>query len=395
MASMVRWTSSVGLAALCCCGAAASAQLGSATITNSRYLTTANTGQLNLQRFTIEAWIKPTGGGYGNTSDGGGATIIGKPSQGFGGSYIASWTLQYIPTLNRVGASITHSFPSTGTGLISQTEVPLGVATHVALVFDGTTLRLYINGVLDASAVATEPGISHFDSDPILIGASNYCCGYLRRFEGQIDNVRVWDVARTDAEILAGTVCQFPSGAHPGLVARWDFDNQTSVDTSGFARDASFLEGGASYGDELADAPPQSLAIADVLTCPGGGATISVIARGAGPISYAWQRNGAPVDPVANPSALTSTLELADVSAATAGTYACVLTNPCGSSLSDDGEVRICPADVNCSNSVDSDDVIDYFGAWDLGDLSADANGDGGVDSDDVIEFFGRWDAGC
>lgn len=279
--------------------------------------------------------------------------------------------------------------------MVSQSQIPPGATAHVALTFDGTTLRLYVDGQLDASVIAAESRISHFDSDPILIGASNYCCDYLRRFEGQIDNVRVWDFARTDAEILAGTICQFAPGAHPGLVGRWDFDDQSGVDTSGFGRDASFLAGVPSYGPELADAPPQSLPLVDALTCPGGAASLSVDASGAGPISYAWQRNGVPVDAEVNPSALTSTLELAAVTPAIAGTYTCLLSNPCGSSLSDSAELRICAADVDCSNSVDSDDVIEYFGAWDVGDLVADFNGDGGVDSDDVIGFFASWDAGC
>jgi hypothetical protein len=56
---------------------------------------------------------------------------------------------------------------------------------------------------------------------------------------------------------------------------------------------------------------------------------------------------------------------------------------------------RACPADLDCSGGVDSDDVIRFFTAWDAGDLLADFTGDGGVDGDDTIAFFGRWDSGC
>jgi len=55
----------------------------------------------------------------------------------------------------------------------------------------------------------------------------------------------------------------------------------------------------------------------------------------------------------------------------------------------------VCITDIDCSGSVDGDDVILFFAAWDFGDPSADLTGDGGVDGDDVIEFFTRWDAGC
>lgn len=54
-----------------------------------------------------------------------------------------------------------------------------------------------------------------------------------------------------------------------------------------------------------------------------------------------------------------------------------------------------CPSDINCDGGVDGDDVIEFFGLWDAGDLGADQNRDGGVDGDDVIAFFARWDSGC
>lgn len=54
-----------------------------------------------------------------------------------------------------------------------------------------------------------------------------------------------------------------------------------------------------------------------------------------------------------------------------------------------------CRADFNDDGGVDSDDVIEFFAAWDRGLIEADFNGDGGVDGDDVIAFFGRWDIGC
>lgn len=52
-----------------------------------------------------------------------------------------------------------------------------------------------------------------------------------------------------------------------------------------------------------------------------------------------------------------------------------------------------CPADFNCSGAVDGDDVVAFFGRWDLG--FADINGNTVTDGDDVIAFFERWDAGC
>ena len=52
-----------------------------------------------------------------------------------------------------------------------------------------------------------------------------------------------------------------------------------------------------------------------------------------------------------------------------------------------------CVGDWNRDGSVDGDDVIAFFAAWDRG--NADVNGDGGTDGDDVIAFFAAWDTGC
>lgn len=53
----------------------------------------------------------------------------------------------------------------------------------------------------------------------------------------------------------------------------------------------------------------------------------------------------------------------------------------------------VCPADWNGSGAVDSDDVIAFFGAWELG--LGDFDTDNDSDSDDLIQFFGAWDGGC
>ena len=59
-------------------------------------------------------------------------------------------------------------------------------------------------------------------------------------------------------------------------------------------------------------------------------------------------------------------------------------------------QVDQCPADFDNSfpgfNRIDGDDVISFFGDWDLGLPCADVNSDGAVDGDDVIRFFESWD---
>lgn len=54
-----------------------------------------------------------------------------------------------------------------------------------------------------------------------------------------------------------------------------------------------------------------------------------------------------------------------------------------------------CIGDFDFSGSADSDDIVCFFSAWDVGEGIADVNRSGGVDSDDVIVFFESWDSGC
>ncbi len=92
-----------------------------------------------------------------------------------------------------------------------------GTWTHIALTFNGATFSFYIDGVLAYSAQNT--GTLEAGSQPILIGAAsnndNY--SYVEYFDGKIDEVRVWDYARTQSEIQATMYCP-PSGSETGLI---------------------------------------------------------------------------------------------------------------------------------------------------------------------------------
>lgn len=54
-----------------------------------------------------------------------------------------------------------------------------------------------------------------------------------------------------------------------------------------------------------------------------------------------------------------------------------------------------CIADFDHDLDTDSDDILQFFAAWDSGDPIGDVDGDLDTDSDDVVEFFARWEAGC
>ncbi len=54
-----------------------------------------------------------------------------------------------------------------------------------------------------------------------------------------------------------------------------------------------------------------------------------------------------------------------------------------------------CAADFNDDSLVDTQDVLDFLGAWAGGDVAGDQNGDGIFDTRDVVDFLNAWNAGC
>jgi len=71
-----------------------------------------------------------------------------------------------------------------------------GSWTYLAVTYDGSTLRLYVNGVQVAAQAVT--GALTVSSNPLQIGGDSF---YGQNFAGKIDEVRVYDGALTAAQI--------------------------------------------------------------------------------------------------------------------------------------------------------------------------------------------------
>lgn len=113
---------------------------------------------------------------------------------------------------------------------------------HVAHTFGGSVggQKVYVDGLLQASSSKSQ---SDFNTQTgINIGYSaDY--GY---FNGEIDEVRIWNIARTQAEIVSTMNSQLSSNT-PGLQAYWKFDNMSLYDYSGNGYTAN-IYGNTSFG---------------------------------------------------------------------------------------------------------------------------------------------------
>jgi hypothetical protein len=100
--------------------------------------------------------------------------------------------------------------------------------THVAATWDGANAALYVNGAPVATAAGSGP---IWDRGGVLrIGKGDDSGGPIEVWNGQLDEVRLWPFARTQAEIQQTMNSQLFSV--PGRVSTWNLDNHT-LDTSG------------------------------------------------------------------------------------------------------------------------------------------------------------------
>ena len=134
---------------------------------------------------------------------------------------------------------------------------------HVAMVIDqeagaeASTVTGYLNGSnsgwADGHGGVTDNDFTTFDLDGgegFMIGAADNGPNETKYFEGQIADVRVWDSARSQAEIQAD-LARTLNGDETGLIGYWRLDETsgtTAADSSTFGNDGT-VNGGASWQD--------------------------------------------------------------------------------------------------------------------------------------------------
>jgi len=126
---------------------------------------------------------------------------------------------------------------------------------HIAVVSGKTGMKLYFNGVLVGENDFTGSFAAIGNGDNNYLGAFNDLGEFSPEgrvshlFHGQMDEVWVWSVARTQEEIQS-TMYSILSDNEPGLVGYWRFDNAGKIATDSspnhwdgkLAGDAQFVE---------------------------------------------------------------------------------------------------------------------------------------------------------
>ena len=179
------------------------------------FVQTNYSGILGSNARTIEAWIKTTTVTSSNQK-----VIVDWGSNGTGGRFTFCM-LQNNSIRLEVG----------GNGIPGTLAVNNGVWRHVAAVYDpslsSNQVKLYIDGNLNASGNLTVAVNTAVGSN-LRIGQR---FDGVNLFNGSIDEVRIWNVARTASEISANKNIEL-CGPQPGLVAYYKLNEGVAGGTN-------------------------------------------------------------------------------------------------------------------------------------------------------------------
>ncbi|MFC0604289.1 choice-of-anchor D domain-containing protein [Winogradskyella pulchriflava] len=141
---------------------------------------------LDPSGFTISAWIKR------DAADSGTKSIISKRPTSFTPLY-EGYDLRIL-TDNRIQMYWRNGSLQT---VVTSASIPDDEWHHIAAIYDGTTMRLYIDGVLDATETRSAPVATDHS---FVIGAAGKG-STTQHFMGYIDEVRVWNTNLSEGQL--------------------------------------------------------------------------------------------------------------------------------------------------------------------------------------------------
>ena len=232
----------------------ANSRLGASSLTfngTSQYVTMGTAPELGAVNFTLETWFYWTGGGTTTTtsgSGGGGLTSGAIPlvTKGRGEADGSNVDLNYF--LGIQGGKLAADFEEGpgGPGPLGQNHTIVGNTTittntwhHAAVSYNSVSAEwyLYLDGVQDAtldlgSNIPPRSDSIQHAGIATAMTSTGAAQGF---FAGRMDEVRIWNVARSQAEIQASMNAEILVPT-PGLLGRWGLNDASGTTASNLNR---------------------------------------------------------------------------------------------------------------------------------------------------------------
>jgi hypothetical protein len=175
------------------------------------YVSIPHSSNLSLTNFTIETWVNPS------QIKGDWQPLINKEDSSVGsrnyGLFIAPNEMRVLFSFLGIYGDWRYDY--------SISSLKLNQWNHIAMTYDGSQFNFYFNGVLEKSYNFVTVPIQN--TEPVKIGKE---VNAWNPFAGKMDEVRIWNKARTQAEIQADMNHQL-TGTESGLIGYWQFSEGT------------------------------------------------------------------------------------------------------------------------------------------------------------------------
>ena len=169
---------------------------------NGNYYKITSVGNfLETPPITVEAWIKTISGGTARQS------ILASINNGWGFYLNPPLKLEF----GKIGID----------EVVSNTNIPANAWVHVAVTYDGTHIKFYLDSLLSEDITGYTPSFNSGNGD-YLIGRNTLSENFL----GDVDEIRVWSTIRTLTQIKNSMNCDLV-GNESGLLLYYKC-NETS-----------------------------------------------------------------------------------------------------------------------------------------------------------------------
>src|SRR5438477_8724249 len=182
---------------------------------------------LGAATFTVETWFKRTGAGVNTSTGSGGLDAIPLVTKGRAEVDGDNRDMNYFLGIRASDNVLVADFEEGATGASPGQNHPVAGVTpivnnvwyHAAATYDGTKWQLFLNGALEAELVVGQP--PRFDSiQQAALGSAIDSTGAAAGFfNGVLDEVRIWNYARSAQQIADNKNLEIPTA--PGLIGRW------------------------------------------------------------------------------------------------------------------------------------------------------------------------------